>query len=87
MSKVTACLYANVNDSVDEKGQNLSLLHKRQSCSWIGPQAIPLLGWGLAFHNTRAGGDGGNIHIVKLGGATHLEYNRNGVPWSWHQPL
>lgn len=40
MSKVTACLYANVNDSVDEKGQNLSLLHKRQSCSWIGPQAI-----------------------------------------------
>lgn len=22
ISKVTACLYANVNDSVDEKGQN-----------------------------------------------------------------
>ena len=22
MSKITACLYANVNDSVDEKGQN-----------------------------------------------------------------
>ena len=61
------------------------LNQKKYLCSLF---PIPLLVWGLAFHNTGAGvGGGGNIHIVKLDGATHLEYNRNGVPWSWHQPL
>lgn len=37
-SKIITRLYANGNDTVDEKGWNLNLLHKRKGYFYIGAQ-------------------------------------------------